>query len=155
MSMIETKLERLLNDAQKKRDVELQNGTAGFHYDYFPSLNSYIKKKMASSFFRKENIQHIVNNLDRILPFIVQSNLTIIEANINKFINQSNFSEKFIKGISKYPYLDHIDEIIRGICFSLKNSEINHFANRDLLETLSSMNLSKNVFRQVGVIEYS
>ena len=113
--MFERKLMRLLGEAKLLRQQALENKTASYCYDTFCNLSDFILKNLYSLLFRNRNVRIIVNHFDEILQYIVMSNIDILSLNINLFVEQPNFKEKFVAGLKKYPYLDGVEKLFDNI----------------------------------------
>lgn len=145
--MLEKKLNKLLEEAKKRRKQAVENEMASYYNDSFDSLSKFILKKLDSRLvkLRNKNTKIIADHFDEILPYIVNDNINILLFNINSLIEQPNFKEKFIEGLKKYPYPDKIDQIFYIIWTRLNNkpNKFDNFIDSSILKTISTMNVSR------------
>ena len=151
--MLEKKLNKLLEEAKDIRQQAVENGMASYYNDSFDSLSKFILKKLDSRLvkLRNKNTKIIADHFDEILPYIVNDNMNILLFNINLLIEQSNFKEKFIEGLKKYPYPDKIDQIFYIIWTRLNNktNKFNNFIDSSILKTVSTMNVSNYFYEDM------
>lgn len=142
---------KLLEEAKKIRLQSIENKSASYYNDVFDNLSNFISKKLSSSLFKNRNAKIIVNHFDEILPFIVMSNLNILLLNSNFLIKQSNFKEKFIDGLKKYPYANEIDELFNNIWVCLKDepNKFDEFMDNNILKTIATMDVSKMFYLDI------
>ena len=141
--MIEKKLITFIEESRKIRE----RSVASYYDDVFHNLSKYISKKLNSPLFKNRNAKIIANYFDEILPYIVMSNIDILLLKANLLIEQPNFKEKFIDGLKKYPYIDGVGQLFYNIyaCLDGDSDKFNDFIDEDILNVVSSMDLS-NMF---------
>ena len=146
--MFERKLMKLLGEAKVLRQQAFENKTASYCYDTFCNLSDFILKNLSSLLFRNRNVRIIVNHFDEILQYIVMSNIDILSLNINLFIKQPNFKEKFVVGLKKYPYPDGVEQLFDNIWNYIddEQNKFDEFIDDDILKILSTMNLSMDFY---------
>ena len=146
--MFERKLMRLLGKAKLLRQQAFENKTASYCHDTFCNLSDFILKNLCSLLFRNRNVRIIVNHFDEILQYIVMSNIDILSLNINLFIKQPNFKEKFVVGLKKYPYPDGVEQLFDNIWNYIddEQNKFDEFIDDDILKILSTMNLSMDFY---------
>ena len=139
---------RLLGEAKVLRQQAFENKTASYCYDTFCNLGDFILKNLSSLLFRNRNVRIIVNHFDEILQYIVMSNIDILSLNINLFVKQPNFKEKFVVGLKKYPYPDGVEQLLDNIWNYLddEQNKFDEFIDDDILKILSTMNLSMDFY---------
>lgn len=139
---------RLLGEAKVLRQQAFENKTASYCYDTFCNLSDFILKNLSSLLFRNRNVRIIVNHFDEILQYIVMSNIDILSLNINLFVEQPNFKEKFVVGLKKYPYPDGVEQLLDNIWNYLNDEQnkFDEFIDDDILKILSTMNLSMDFY---------
>ena len=139
---------RLLGEAKVLRQQAFENKTASYCYDTFCNLSDFILKNLSSLLFRNRNVRIIVNHFDEILQYIVMSNIDILSLNINLFVKQPNFKEKFVVGLKKYPYPDGVEQLLDNIWNYLddEQNKFDEFIDDDILKILSTMNLSMDFY---------
>ena len=139
---------RLLGEAKVLRQQAFENKTASYCYDTFCNLSDFILKNLYSLLFRNRNVRIIVNHFDEILQYIVMSNIDILSLNINLFVEQPNFKEKFVVGLKKYPYPDGVEQLLDNIWNYLddEQNKFDEFIDDDILKILSTMNLSMDFY---------
>ena len=142
--LIEKKLQKLLEKANKIRKLSIENGYASFYNDFFYEFNNFIVKSLNVSLHKKRNAEIISNHFDEILPFIVSSNTNILLINFELLSSQPNFKEKFIAGLKNYPYKDEIEQIFYNIWAVLNNKpgKYDEFLDEAVLTTLASLDIS-------------
>ena len=152
--MFEKKLLKLIDEAKNIRRESVENESASYTSDNFDNLSKFITKKLNSPFFKNKNIKIIANHFDEILPFIVSSNIDFLFSNAYLLVEQPNFKEKFIDGIKKYPYKENVDQLFYYVFISLSHKSKNYdvFIDEDILKTISSMNLSSDLY--LGVLDW-
>ena len=134
---IEDELKSCLKKASEERGKRTFYGYSGFYNDQFPELDEFILRVLKIG--KNEDIQVIVDNMDIILPFIVDSNVYKI-LNNNVLVKQDGFREKFGEGLKKYPYKNFIIKLFFpiNICYS---GFLSDFLDKNLLEIVSSLKL--------------
>lgn len=139
---------KLLGEAKVLRQQAFENKTASYCYDTFCNLSDFILKNLSSLLFRNRNVRIIVNHFDEILQYIVMSNIDILSLNINLFIKQPNFKEKFVVGLKKYPYPDGVEQLFDNIWNYIddEQNKFDEFIDDDILKILSTMNLSMDFY---------
>ncbi len=139
---------RLLGEAKVLRQQAFENKTASYCYDTFCNLSDFILKNLSNLLFRNRNVRIIVNHFDEILQYIVMSNIDILSLNINLFVKQPNFKEKFVVGLKKYPYPDGVEQLLDNIWNYLddEQNKFDEFIDDDILKILSTMNLSMDFY---------
>ena len=139
---------RLLGEAKVLRQQAFENKTASYCYDTFCNLSDFILKNLSSLLFRNRNVRIIVIHFDEILQYIVMSNIDILSLNINLFVKQPNFKEKFVVGLKKYPYPDGVEQLLDNIWNYLddEQNKFDEFIDDDILKILSTMNLSMDFY---------
>ncbi len=152
--MFEKKLLKLIEEAKNIRRESVENESASYTSDNFDNLSKFITKKLNSPLFKNKNIKIIANHFDEILPFIVSSNIDFLFSNAYLLVEQPNFKEKFIDGIKKYPYKENMDQLFYYVFISLSHKSKNYdvFIDEDILKTISSMNLSSDLY--LGVLDW-
>ena len=149
--MMETKLKKLLEEANNIRQQSNMNNSASYYNDVFSNLSNFILKKLGSSVFKNKNAKIIVEHFDEILPYIVTSNINILLLNADTLIEQPEFKEKFIAGLKNYPYKDSFDQIFYNIWVALSDNpnKFNNFMDSDVLGTITSMDLSRMFYLDI------
>ena len=86
----------------------------------------------------------IANYFDEILPFIVNSNTNILLLNFELLMKRSNFKEKFIAGLKKYPYKDGIEELFYNIWAATNKipGKYDEFLDKDVLTALATLDVN-------------
>ena len=143
--MLEKELNKLLEEAKNMRQRAIENESASYYNDVFYNLKNFLSKKLNSSLFQNKNAKIIANHFDEILPYIVMSNIDILLLNTNLLIEQSNFKEKFVEGLKKYPYIDGVDQLFYNIwvCLNDEENKFDNFIDDNILKTIATMDVSK------------
>lgn len=55
--MLERKLQKLIKEAKKIRQMNINNGSASYCYDVFDNLSNFILKKLNKSLFKNKNFK--------------------------------------------------------------------------------------------------
>ena len=149
--MLERELMKLLEEAKKIRQQLIENESASYYDDVFDNLSNFVLKKLNSSLFKNKNAKIIVDHFDEILPYIVMSNIDILLLNTNLLIEQSNFKEKFIDGLKKYPYTHEIDQLFYNIwvCLNDEPDKFDDFIDDNILKTISTIDVSRMFYLDI------
>ena len=136
--MKKNKLLLLIKEANEIR----KSGSTDF-YEEFYELSYYIRHLLDGSFFKERNAQIVVDLLDEILPFIVDSNNDILLLHSKILMKKTGFKGKFRDGLRKYPYNDGILGIIEAICENLddRSDAIDRLFDHEILEVLAMRRL--------------
>ena len=137
--MKKNKLLLLIKEANEIR----KSGSTDYVYEEFYELSYYIRHLLDGSFLKERNAQIVVDLLDEILPFIVDSNNDILLLHSKILMKKTGFKGKFRDGLRKYPYNDGILGIIEAICENLddRSDAIDRLFDHEILEVLAMRRL--------------
>lgn len=142
--MFEKKLYNLIEESRIIRQKNIENNINIYHQEFFYGLSNFILKKLSNPLFKNKNAKIIADNFDKILPYIVMSNIDILFLHADLLIEQPNFKDKFVEGLKKYPYPTEVYELIRNIssCFYENNNKFDNFIDSKILDGLASLDLN-------------
>lgn len=75
------KIIKFIEESKKIRE----RSVASYYDDVFHNLSKFVSKKLNSPLFKKRNAKIIANYFDEILPYIVMSNIDILNKKMLKY----------------------------------------------------------------------
>lgn len=145
--MFEKKLLNLIDKAKKKRNDASSNGTSDFFSDSYPELTQFISTSLEPHLFRGRKIKIIANHFDEILPFITNTNISILFEKL--LTDQSGFKAKFKAGLKKYPYKNNLDTLFEQLLCPLSSLNYDSFVDSEMLEIIAALDLNAYVIERI------